>query len=98
MTISTSTPVDVVIVGGGIGGLSNALALSRKGLRVRVLERAKQLGEVGAGMQIAPNCTRILDQWGLLDEVISLGVLPERLVMKDAVDGGDLTALDLADI
>jgi len=60
---------DVLIVGGGIGGLANALALSRKGLRVRLLERAAEFGEVGAGLQIAPNCTRILDSWGLLDEV-----------------------------
>jgi 3-hydroxybenzoate 6-monooxygenase len=88
---------DVLVVGGGIGGLANALALSRKGLRVRVLERASRFGEVGAGLQIAPNCTRILDSWGLLDEVLSLGVRPENLVMKDAVDGSVLTRLDLAD-
>ncbi|MGK5112909.1 MULTISPECIES: FAD-dependent oxidoreductase [unclassified Geodermatophilus] len=89
--------VDVLVVGGGIGGLSNALALTRKGLRVRVLERAAEFGEVGAGLQIAPNCTRILDSWGLLDEVLSLGVRPENLVMKDAVDGTVLTRLDLTD-
>ncbi len=45
---------DVLVVGGGIGGLANALALTRKGLRVRLLERAAEFGEVGAGMQIAP--------------------------------------------
>ena len=88
---------DVLVVGGGIGGLSNALALTRKGLRVRLLERAAEFGEVGAGLQIAPNCTRILDSWGLLDEVLSLGVRPDNLVMKDAVDGSVLTRLDLAD-
>ena len=89
--------VDVVVVGGGIGGLSNALALSRKGLKVKVLERASEFGEVGAGLQIAPNCTRILEQWGLLDEALALGVTPDNLVMKDAVDGSVLTRLDLAD-
>ncbi|HET8601803.1 MAG TPA: FAD-dependent oxidoreductase [Segeticoccus sp.] len=94
----TEGNVDVLVVGGGIGGLANALALTQKGLKVRVLERAAQLGEVGAGMQLAPNCTRILDQWGLLDEAVSLGVLPERLVMKDAMEGGELTTLDLADL
>jgi salicylate hydroxylase len=93
-----SNDVDVVVVGGGIGGLSNALALSRKGLRVRVLERAQEFGEVGAGLQIAPNCTRILDRWGLLAEITSLGVLPENIVMKDAVDGSVLTRLDLRDV
>lgn len=89
--------IDAIVVGGGIGGLANALALTRKGLRVRVLERAAEFGEVGAGLQIAPNCTRILDQWGLLDEVIALGVVPENLVMRDAVDGSELTRLDLGD-
>ncbi|GAA2209530.1 3-hydroxybenzoate 6-hydroxylase [Nonomuraea monospora] len=94
----TSNDADVVVVGGGIGGLSNALALTRKGLRVRVLERAQEFGEVGAGLQIAPNCTRILDRWGLLDEITSLGVLPENIVMKDALDGSVLTRLDLHDV
>lgn len=97
MTTATND-VDVVIVGGGIGGLANALALTQKGLRVRVLESAPEFGEVGAGLQIAPNCTRILDHWGLLDEVKSLGVLPENIVMKDAVDGSELSRLDLKDV
>ncbi|NUS03153.1 MAG: NAD(P)-binding protein [Nonomuraea sp.] len=89
---------DVVVVGGGIGGLANALALTRQGLRVRLLEQAHRFGEVGAGLQIAPNCTRILHHWGLLDEVKSLGVLPKNIVMKDALDGDVLTTLDLRDV
>ena len=98
-TQSTQSPrPDVIVVGGGIGGLNAAYALTRKGLRVRVLERAKEFGEVGAGMQIAPNCTRILDDYGLLDEAKRLGVLPARMVMKDAVDASELTSLDLADV
>ncbi|WP_217168525.1 FAD-dependent oxidoreductase [Streptomyces sp. AC512_CC834] len=99
----TSTPgtpgtPDVIVVGGGIGGLSTAFALTRQGLRVRVLERAKEFGEVGAGIQIAPNCTRILDEYGLLDEAKSLGVLPQNMVMRDALDGRELTRLDLRDL
>jgi 2-polyprenyl-6-methoxyphenol hydroxylase-like FAD-dependent oxidoreductase len=89
--------IDVLVVGGGISGLANGVALSRQGLRVRVLERASRFGEVGAGLQLAPNCTRILSSWGLLEEVKALGVLPKRIVMKDAVDGRELTYLDLAD-
>lgn len=95
MTTQAST-VDVVVVGGGIGGLSSALALTRAGQRVRVLEQAPAFGEVGAGMQMAPNATRILRSWGLLDEVVNHGVVPRRLVMRDAVDGTHLTYLDLA--
>jgi 3-hydroxybenzoate 6-monooxygenase len=89
---------DVIVVGGGIGGLSAAFALTRKGLRVRVLERSKEFGEVGAGLQLAPNCTRILAAYGLLEEATRLGVLPAHMVMRDAVDGAVLTSLDLADM
>lgn len=92
------TDPDVIVVGGGIGGLGAAYALSRRGLAVRVLERASAFGEVGAGIQLAPNCTRILDDYGLLDEARSLGVLPEAMIMRDAVDGTELTRLDLRDL
>lgn len=89
---------DVIIVGGGIGGLSAAFALSRQGLKVQVLERSPEFGEVGAGIQIAPNCTRILNAYGLLEEAKELGVLPVAMVMRDAVDGTVLTSLDLKDM
>jgi 3-hydroxybenzoate 6-monooxygenase len=88
---------DVIVVGGGIGGLSAAYALARRGLRIRVLERAGQFGEVGAGIQLAPNCTRILSEYGLLDEAKALGVLPENMIMRDALDARELTRLDLRD-
>ena len=88
----------MIVVGGGIGGLSAAFALARQGLRVRVLERARQFGEVGAGIEIAPNCTRILHEYGLLDEAKALGVLPENIVMRDALDARELTRLDLRDL
>jgi 2-polyprenyl-6-methoxyphenol hydroxylase-like FAD-dependent oxidoreductase len=89
---------DVIVVGGGIGGLSAAFALARKGLRVRVLERSAEFGEVGAGIQIAPNCTRILHAYGLLEAAKERGVLPASMVMKDALDGTVLTSLDLLDM
>ncbi|MEZ7006255.1 FAD-dependent oxidoreductase [Streptomyces sp. AD55] len=95
---SPAGPPDVLVVGGGIGGLGAALALSRRGLAVRVLERAPEFGEVGAGLQIAPNCTRILAEYGLLDEARALGVVPENMVMRDALDARELTRLDLADL
>jgi salicylate hydroxylase len=98
MHTTPSTRPDVLVVGGGIGGLSAALGLARQGLSVRVHERSSEFGEVGAGLQIAPNCTRILDDYGLLDEAVSLGVLPEHMVMKDAVDAAELTRLDLRDL
>ncbi|MFC5825839.1 FAD-dependent oxidoreductase [Nonomuraea insulae] len=92
-----NAPVDVVVVGGGIGGLANAYALATAGHSVRVLERAPEFAEVGAGLQMAPNATRVLKDWGLLEDVLAAGVTPRRLLFKDALDGGDLTHLDLDD-
>lgn len=92
------TNPDVLVVGGGIGGLGAAYALARRGLAVRLLERAADFGEVGAGIQLAPNCTRILDDYGLLDEAKALGVVPDAMIMRDAVDGAELTRLDLRDL
>src|SRR4051812_11131536 len=53
-------PPSVAVVGGGIGGLTAALTLLRAGFDVHVYEQAPALSEVGAGIQLAPNCTRIL--------------------------------------
>lgn len=89
---------DALVVGGGVGGLSAALALNRKGLHVRLHEKAPTFGEVGAGLQLAPNCTRILAAYGVLDEAEQVGVLPGAMVMKDAVDARELTRLDLRDL
>jgi 2-polyprenyl-6-methoxyphenol hydroxylase-like FAD-dependent oxidoreductase len=86
---------DVLVVGGGIGGLAAAFALRRGGHRVRVLEQAAEFGEVGAGLQLAPNATRVLREWGLLERVVATGVLPSRLVLRDAITGDELTHLDV---
>src|SRR6185503_18861423 len=51
----------VIVAGGGIGGLAAALALARKGFRSIVLEQAPQFGEIGAGIQLAPNAWHALD-------------------------------------
>jgi salicylate hydroxylase len=85
----------IVIVGGGIGGLTAALMLSRSGLRVRVLERADEFAEVGAGLQLGPNATRLLRGYGLLDEVLETSVRPRRLVAMNALTGMQLTAVEL---
>jgi salicylate hydroxylase len=53
------------IIGGGIGGLTAALTLRRAGFAVKVYEQARGLAEVGAGIQLSPNCVRILDRLGL---------------------------------
>lgn len=85
----------VIIAGGGIGGMACALALSRKGAHVTLLERSGAFGEVGAGLQVGPHGARILDSWGILDEVLGDGFLPKRLVFRDAITAETLTEVDL---
>ena len=63
----------IIIAGGGIGGLAAAVALDRAGVDVAVYERAPAFTDVGAGMSLWPNATRILRSWGVLDAVLSLG-------------------------
>ncbi|WP_026452910.1 FAD-dependent monooxygenase [Saccharomonospora iraqiensis] len=91
-------PTDqVIIAGGGIGGLGAAVMLAQRGVRVRVLERAPEFGEVGAGLQLAPNVTRLLDEVGVLEKILPLSLAPSRLVFRNAASGEELTHLDLAD-
>jgi 3-hydroxybenzoate 6-monooxygenase len=84
-----------LVVGGGIGGLSAALALARAGQQVHLLERAAAFREIGAGLQIGANATRAMHRLGILDAVEEVAVHPDRGVMMDAVDGTVLTALTL---
>ncbi|MBB6466216.1 salicylate hydroxylase [Aminobacter lissarensis] len=74
----------VVIAGAGIAGLTAALAFARHGIGVRIYERSPVLEEVGAGLQISPNATRILDRLGVLDLVSAAAVRPEAVVLRDA--------------
>src|SRR5436190_7761439 len=68
----------IAVIGAGIGGLAAALALLQRGLDVDVYEQAAQLGEVGAGIQISPNGTRILYALGLEEALSRVEVLPSR--------------------
>lgn len=85
---------EVAIAGAGIGGLSAALALAGTGARVRVFERAPELREAGAGLQLAPNATRVLRRLGLLDAVQAVATRPEGVRIRRARDGADLARLD----
>lgn len=69
----TDTQAGAIVVGGGIGGLSAAIALRRVGIQADVYERAPELREVGAGISLWPNATRQLRRWGLLAEVVRRG-------------------------
>jgi salicylate hydroxylase len=85
----------VVIAGGGIGGLAAAVACAQLGMPVQLLERAAQLSEVGAGIQIGPNVTRILQAWGLGAALAQVAAFPKRLQARDAQTGRVLGTLTL---
>lgn len=91
----TAVEVPLLVVGGGIGGLATALAVARTGTRVHLVEQAPAFTEIGAGLQVGANATRVLDRLGLLDAVERVAVRPERAVMRDARTGEELTALTL---
>ena len=87
----------VAIAGGGIGGLAAMLALSRNGQQVELFEQAAAFSEIGAGIQLGPNVTRILQAWGLLDGVRQTATAPDRLQVRSANTGGVLGELRLGD-
>jgi salicylate hydroxylase len=95
--MSQQRAIPFVVVGGGIGGLATALALARKGYQVRVLEQSSVFGEIGAGIQLAPNASRVLDELGILGQISRDAVYPRRMLLVDALSGATLTAADLGE-
>lgn len=86
---------DVLIAGGGIGGLATALALSRCGIRSHVLERRVAFSEQGAGIQIGPNGTRILSELGVAEALRPHAGMPRQLIVHEAAGGRELTRMPL---
>lgn len=82
--ITDTRSLPVVIAGGGIAGLTAALAFAQRGFAVEVYEQAAQIETVGAGIQLSPNATRILASLGVLERLLPTTVRPEGVVLKDA--------------
>jgi salicylate hydroxylase len=93
----TAHKVPCLVVGGGIGGLTAALALARRGRPVHVLEKADDFTEIGAGLQLAPNATRVLQALGVMDAIAAHAVFPARLLWMDALAERPITAVDLGE-
>ncbi|TDD92237.1 FAD-dependent monooxygenase [Actinomadura rubrisoli] len=93
--MAASQSFEVVIAGGGLGGLCAALSLRRHGLRVTVVEAAPQLGEIGAGIQTAPNASRILIGLGLHTELRKIRCEPQDQVRRRWADGSIIAQLPL---
>ena len=95
--MSTWKDEQVLIVGGGIGGLAAALALARKGIPSQVIEQAAEFKEIGAGIQLGPNAFWMLDVLGLTERISALAVFPENLIMMDSISGEEITRISLGD-
>ena len=85
----------ILIAGGGIGGLATALGLAQKGYRSLVLERAPELGEIGAGIQLGPNAFHAFDYLGIGDQARKMAVYVDKLRLMDAMTGEDIATVPL---
>ncbi len=85
----------ILIAGGGIGGLATAIGLAQRGYRSLVLEKAAQLGEIGAGIQLGPNAFHAFDQLGVGDEARKMAVYIDALRLMDAISGEQIAQIPL---
>jgi salicylate hydroxylase len=86
----------VFVAGAGIGGLTASLALAAKGFRIVILEKADRLEEVGAGLQLSPNASRVLCDLGVQDALAGRAVTPEAISLISA-RGGEVIRLPLGE-
>lgn len=82
MTSSSGREISVIVVGGGLAGLAAAHCIASAGQTVTVLEKEDSIREVGAGIQITPNVSRLLNRWGLQDDLEPHSCSVERLVFR----------------
>ncbi|NYE22748.1 FAD-dependent monooxygenase [Pigmentiphaga litoralis] len=88
----------ILIAGGGLGGLTAGLALLKKGFDVRILEQAAQLKEVGAGIQLSPNCNHVLFKLGLEPEFMKLASEPQGKIVRLWNTGQTWNLFDLGSV
>ncbi|MGQ2903021.1 MAG: FAD-dependent oxidoreductase [Neoaquamicrobium sediminum] len=87
----------IAIAGAGIAGLTAALALAQRGFQVRLFERSDRLEEVGAGLQLSPNATRLLDRLGVLSILKPIAVRAEAVEIRSARTLGRLASVPLGE-
>lgn len=83
-----------VIVGGGIGGAATALSLARQGIKVVLLEKAHEIGEIGAGIQLGPNAFSALDSLGVGEIARQRAVFTDHITMMDAVNAEEVVRIE----
>ncbi|ETW99989.1 MAG: hypothetical protein ETSY1_12985 [Candidatus Entotheonella factor] len=91
------TPLRVLVIGAGLGGLTAASCLRRAGFEVRVFEQTPALGEVGAGIQLGPNAIRVLHQLGICEALDTVAVRPQALDVRDWQSGRIINSIPLGE-
>lgn len=86
----------IVIVGGGIGGLTAATAIAQAGMQTVLLESAPVFGEIGAGVTLSPNAMKGLDHIGICEAVAAAGIEPSRQRIQHWQDGRTLVPMERA--
>ena len=89
-----SKPETILIVGGGVAGMTASAALAQQGFKVTLLESAPQFGEIGAGLTLTPNAMKGLDFIGICEEAAAVAVEPTRQRIQHWQDGRTLVAMD----
>jgi salicylate hydroxylase len=87
---------DILLVGGGLGGLATALALGQAGVTTQLFEQSPAFTEVGAGIGLGPNAVRRLQSWGVWEALQAKGFVPSQLEVMDAKTGQQLGCLPMA--
>ena len=87
----------MLVVGGGIGGMAAALALSQQGFAVDLFEQAAAVGEIGAGLQLGPNGFAAMDALGVGERARRRAVFTDELVMMDAIDGSEVARVPVGE-
>jgi 3-hydroxybenzoate 6-monooxygenase len=96
--MNRSTPaLQVLVAGGGIGGLAAAHALGQDGHQVTVLEQSSAFGEIGAGIQLGPNIFKMFEYLGLTDAMSKVSFFPDGLRMNDVRSGEQVVRVPLGE-
>lgn len=96
--MAQTSPLPLLISGGGIGGLAAAMVLAQDGHRVTLFEQAASFGEIGAGIQLGPNIFRMFDYLGLTEAINRVAFFPPGLGMNDVRTGEKVVRVPLGDV
>jgi len=88
----------VAVIGAGLGGLNAAIALIQRGFDVTVYEQAPELGEIGAGIQLSPNASRVLIALGLDKSFEAIAFEPDRHVVRNWKTGSTVSATHMKSV